>query len=61
MRNFWIAVSIATGLATAVCGQDAKSLTYDQALEMTLTRNPELKALPMNRKRLCGSGKRLTD
>ena len=44
MRNFWIAVSIATGLATAVCGQDAKSLTYDQALEMTLTRNPELKA-----------------
>ena len=26
-EEFWIAVSIATGLATAVCGQDAKSLT----------------------------------
>ena len=34
-----------TCTAAAVTGQPKQALTFDQALEMTMTRNPELEAI----------------
>lgn len=36
---------LATCTAAAVTGQPKQALTFDQALEMTMTRNPELEAI----------------
>ena len=36
---------LATCTAAAVTGQPKRALTFDQALEMTMTRNPELEAI----------------
>lgn len=44
MKNSIALLTAALCTAISVCGQDRKPLTFDQALEMTVTRNPELKA-----------------
>ena len=43
MKKF-IVLLTAVGTAVAVCGQEKKPLTFDQAVEMTIDRNPELRA-----------------